>query len=96
MKDDEKWFLAECQRCVGVPPRQGFQQVFPRDLLSKPGYPIPAKRGWYLLGKWAGRGWYEYGCAIDLGWMTPAGMRVATAATPAVGSQSGPGALVRR
>lgn len=70
MKDDERAFLAECQRCAANTP----DREPPRDIYQRMG--INWKRACYLLGKWTDKGWYDYGVNVDLGWMTDKGMQV--------------------
>ena len=49
----------------------------PRGIIADAG--IPPKRGWYVLGKWAGKGWYDWGVSIDLGWLNPEGVEALAA-----------------
>lgn len=74
IKDDERIFLAYMQVVAG--PRGQLLEKIPRELINEPGFPMSYKRAWYLLEKWSGKGLYDYGVTVDLGWMTPAGMKV--------------------
>jgi len=77
MKDDERWFLRECQKyCPWGRSAYSPMHRTPRDLISGPEFPMPYKRAWYLLEKWSKKGWYDYGVTLDLGWMTEKGMKV--------------------
>lgn len=46
----------------------------PRQIINDPDFPLPAKRAWYLLGKYTGRGWYDFGTTLDSGWLTDEGV----------------------
>jgi len=41
---------------------------FPRDVIGRPGFDVPAKRAHRWLEKWVRQGKYEYGVTLDLGW----------------------------
>jgi len=88
MKDDERYFFErirnECSNhgrpdqhrkkpSLLLPFMMVDDRKTPRDIINEEGFPIPAKRAWYLLAKWADKGWYEYGVTLDLGWITPEG-----------------------
>lgn len=48
-----------------------------RDLIAKcgPEHGFVEKQALATLEKWTNRGWYDYGTTIDLGWLTPEGIR---------------------
>jgi len=74
IKKDEQWFFNLVKKRVGVAGGIG-RLTDAREIINTPKFPIHYKRAWYLLEKWTCRGWYEYGVTLDLGWMTPEGMK---------------------
>jgi hypothetical protein len=69
LKPDEREFLA----LVVAGNLRRKPPLTPRDLIPKSG--LNEKRALYLLDKWADKGWYEYGVCVDLGWITPKGIK---------------------
>lgn len=65
----DEWALMLILRCdkyyrIGTPVRETIA-----------GLNMHRKRAAYILEKWVGRGWYDYGVCVDLGWLTPEGMK---------------------
>jgi len=78
-KQDEIYFWNRIITEVGL---YGEKGKTPREIINEPGFPINYKRAWYLLEKWTTYNIYEYGVSLDLGWVTPEGIKNTQQARP--------------
>lgn len=65
--------IAKAYRPMWEEPRRVFDHESPRSIIERIG--MNPKRAMRLLDKWSDRGWYDFGVSLDLGWMTPEGLR---------------------